>query len=71
MQANRRQFRQPCGYGGAMRGASPDEAQLELPLKPMNAAIGRVLASHCRGGRHGRRYWSKTQNTNKTLFLAS
>jgi hypothetical protein len=30
-----------------------------------------VLASHCRGGRHSRRFWSKTQNTNNKLFLAS
>jgi hypothetical protein len=37
----------------------------------MDAAIGRVLASHCRGGRLGRGFWSKTQNTNKKLFLAS
>ena len=30
-----------------------------------------VLASHCRGGRHSQWFWSKTQNTNKNLFLAS
>jgi hypothetical protein len=30
-----------------------------------------VLASHRRGGRHGRQFRSKTQNTNKKLFLAS
>ena len=52
-------------------GASPDEAQPGLHSKPMDAAIGRVLASHHRVGRHGRRFWSKTQNTNKKLFLAS
>jgi hypothetical protein len=54
-----------------VRGASTDEAQPGLQLKPMDAAIGRVIASHCRGGRHGRRFWSKTQNTNKQLSLAS
>ena len=54
-----------------MRGASPDEAQPGLHSKPMDAAIGRVLASHRRGGHHGRRFWSKTQNTNKKLFLAN
>jgi hypothetical protein len=54
-----------------MRGASTDEAQPELQLKPLDAAIGQVIASHCHGGRHGRRFWSKTQNTNKKLFLAS
>jgi hypothetical protein len=40
-------------------------------LEPLDAAIGRVLASHRRGGRHGRRFRPKTQNTNKKLFLAS
>ncbi len=29
------------------------------------------IASHRRGGRHGRRFRSKTHNTNKKLFLAS
>ena len=71
MQANQRRFQQPCGCGSAMRGASPDEAQPGLHSKPMDAAIGRVLASHRRGGHHGRRFWSKTQNTNKKLFLAN
>jgi hypothetical protein len=37
-----------------MRGASPDEAQSGFHLKPLDAAIGQVLASHRRGGRHGR-----------------
>jgi hypothetical protein len=54
-----------------MLGASPDEAQPGLHSKPMDSAIGQVLASHCHGGRHGRQFWSKTQNTNKKLFLAS
>ena len=54
-----------------MRGASTDEAQPGLHSKPMYAAIGRVLASHRRGGLHGRRFRSKTQNTTKKLFLAS
>jgi len=54
-----------------MRGASSDEAQPGLHSKPMDAAIGRVFASHRRGGPHGRRFWLKTQNTNKKLFLAS
>ena len=30
-----------------MRGAPPDEAQPGLHLKPMDAAIGRMLALHC------------------------
>jgi hypothetical protein len=54
-----------------MRGASPNEAQPGLHSKPMDAAIGPVLESHHHGGSHGQRFWSKTQNTNKKLFLAS
>ncbi len=56
MQANRRRFRQPCGCGGAMQGASTDEAHPGLYSKPMDAAIERVLALHCRGSRYGRRF---------------
>jgi hypothetical protein len=54
-----------------MPGASPDEAHQGLHSKPMDAAIGQVLALHRHDGRHGRRFQSKTQNTNKKLFLAS
>ena len=58
--------------GGAMWGASPNGANPRLHSKPPDAAIGWVLALHHRGGCHdGRRFWSKTQNTNKKLFLAS
>ena len=64
-------FRWPWGCGGAMWDASPDEAHPGLQTKPLDAAIGRVLASHCRDGRHGRQFLLKTQNTNKKLFLAS
>jgi hypothetical protein len=56
IQANRRQFRQPCGCGSAMRGASPDEAQAGLNSKPMDAAIEQVLALHRRGSRYGQRF---------------
>ena len=71
MQANSWQIRLPCSCGGAMRGTSPDEAHPGLLSKPLNAAIERVLAQYCRGGRHGRRLQSKTQNTTKKLFLAT
>jgi hypothetical protein len=54
-----------------MWGALPDEAQPGLHSMPMDAAIGKVLTSHRRSGHHGRRFWLKTQNTNKNLFLAS
>ena len=71
MQANCWRFRLPCGCGGTTRGALPNRAHPGLNLEPLDAAIGQVLASHRRGGCHGRRFWSKTQNTNKKLFLAS
>jgi hypothetical protein len=37
------------------RGASPDGAHPGLHSKPLDAAIGRVPAPYCPGGRHGRR----------------
>ncbi len=36
-------------------GASPDGSHPGLHLKPLDAAIGRVPAPYCPGGRHGRR----------------
>jgi len=54
--AGKSMIQQQCGCGGAMRGASSDEAQPWLHSKPMDATIGRVIASHCRGGCHGRRF---------------
>ena len=61
-------LRLPCGCGGTTRAGSPNGAHPELHSKPLDAAIGRVLASHRRGGRHGRQLRSKTQNTKKTIF---
>ena len=57
--------------GGAMGGTLPNGAHPGLHSKPMDAAIGRVPAPYRPDGRHGRRFRSKTQNTNKKLFLAS
>ena len=54
-----------------MRGTLLDEAYPGHHSKPLDAAIGRVLALHRRGGHHGRQFQLKTQNTNKKLFLAS
>ena len=71
MQANCWQYFLPCRCGGAMLGASPNEAHPGLHLKPLDVTIGQVLALHRRGGHHGRRIWSKTQNTKKKLILAS
>ena len=61
----------PWQCSGTTRGASPDGAHPGLHLKPLDAAISRVLTSYCPGGRHGRRFRKNTQNTNKTQLLAS
>jgi hypothetical protein len=53
------------------RGTSPDGAYRWLHAKPLDAAIGRVLAQYQPGGRHGHRRRHHDQNTNKTQFLAS
>ncbi len=45
-----------CGCGGAMRGTLPDGAHPGHHLKPLDAAIGQVLALHRRGSRHGRQF---------------
>ena len=71
MQANQWQFRLPWWCSSTTRGASPDGAHPGLHLKPLDAAIGRVPAPYCPGGRHGRRFRKNTQNTNKTQLLAS
>ena len=63
MQANRRRFRWPWRCSGTTLGAFPDGAHPGLHSKPMDAAIGRVLASHRRGGRHGRRFQKKNHKT--------
>ncbi len=55
MQANQRQFRWPWRCIGMTRGTSPDKAHPGLHSKPLDAAIGRVLAPYRPGGRHGRR----------------
>ena len=46
------------------RAHCPNETHHGLHSKPLDAAIGQVLALHHRGGRHGRQFWMKTQNTN-------
>ncbi len=65
------QFRWPCGYGGAMRGASPDGAHPWPHAKPLDATIGQVPAPYHLGGCHGWRFWMKQKNTNKTQLLPS
>ncbi len=61
----------PCGYGGAIWSALPNRAHPWLHAKPLDAAIGRVPAPNSPGGCHGRRFWMKHKNTNKTQFLPS
>ena len=47
--------------GRYARGTSPDKAYRWLHAKPLDSAIGRVLAPYRPGERHGhrRRRWSK------------
>ncbi len=71
MQANCWRFRWPCGCGGTMRDASPDEAHPRLYYKPLDATIQRVPAPHCPGSRQGHQFLLQTQITNKTQLLAS
>ncbi len=59
------QFWLPCGYGGAMRGTSPNGAHPWLHAKPLDAAIGQVPMRYCPGGRHSRWFWTKQKKTNK------
>jgi hypothetical protein len=47
------QFRWPCRCAGAIRSASPDVAWPGLYQKPLDAAIRRLLAPYCPGGRQG------------------
>jgi hypothetical protein len=47
------QFGLPCGFGGTMRGALPDEVHPWLHAKPLDAAIGQVPAPYFPGGCHG------------------
>jgi hypothetical protein len=51
-----------------MWGALPDGAHPWLHAKPLDAAIGRVPAPYCSGGRTSQRF-RKTKNTNKTQVL--
>ncbi len=54
-----------------MWGALPDGLHPWLHAKPLDAAIGWVPAPYCPGSCHGRRFWMKQKNTNKTQLLPS
>ena len=71
MQANRRRFRWPWRCSGTTRGTSPDGAHRWLHAKPLDAAIGRVLAPYRPGGRHGHRRRRCVKTQHKTQLLAS
>jgi hypothetical protein len=65
------QFQRPCGYGGAMRGASHNGAHPWLHAKPLDAAIGQMPTLYCPGGCHCQQFRMKQKNTNKTQLLPS
>ena len=54
-----------------MQGESPGGAHSGLHWMLLDAATGPVPALYRPGGRHGHLNRQKTQNTNKTQFLAS
>ena len=51
----------PCRYAGAMRYALPDTACSGLLWKPLDAAIGWLLALYCPNGRQGNRQTNNNQ----------
>jgi hypothetical protein len=59
MQANQQRFRSPCRQGDTVQCALPNEVHSWLHAKLLDAAIGRVPAPYCPGGRHGRRFRMK------------
>ncbi len=71
MQANRQWFWSLCRRRDTARCASPNGAHPWLYSKPLDAAIGQVPMPHCPNGRHGRQFWMKPKNTNKTQLLPS
>ena len=48
-----RRLRQPCRREDMARGTSPDKAYRWLHAKPLDSAIGCVLALYRPGGRNG------------------
>ncbi len=71
MQANWQRFQSPCRRGDTARCTSPNGAHPWLHAKPLHAAIGRVPAPYCPSSRHGRQFWMKPKNTNKTQLIPS
>ncbi len=71
MHENWRRFGSSLRRGDTARCASPNGAHPWLYANPLDAAIGQVPARYGPGGRHGRRFWMKHKNTNKTQLLPS
>ncbi len=71
MQANWRRFWSPCRQGNTAWCTSPDGVHPWLHAKPLDATIGQVPAPYCPGGCHGRQFWMKPKNINKTQLLPS
>ncbi len=65
------QFRWPCKYGSAMRGALPDGAHPWLHAKPLDAAIGQVPCHIAPAATMVDNFEWNTKNTNKTQLLSS
>ncbi len=68
MQRIRRRLRQPCRWGDMARATSPNGAYRWLHVKPLYAAIGRVLAPNRPGGRHGHRRHRRVKHNTKHNF---
>jgi hypothetical protein len=68
MQWTRRRLRQPCCREDTARGTPPDGAHQWLHAKPLDAAIGRVLAPYRPGGRHGHRRCRRVKTQTKHNF---
>ncbi len=65
--------RLPCGTAGTVPSTSRSTAGLGLRQMPLDAAIGRLFALYCPGGRHGHRFCRKKSSCGvvKSLFKAS
>ena len=70
MQRIRRRLRQPCRREDTARGTSTDGdgAYRWLHAKPLDSAIGRVLAPYRPGGRHGHRRRRRVKSRTKHNF---
>jgi len=68
MQRIRQWLRRPCHREDSTRGTSPDKAYQWLHAKPLDSAIGRVLAPYRPGGCHGHRRRRRVKTHTKHNF---